>query len=68
MTHTTSALANEPARRAASQQTWWMNQDVEYDFTADLTGTGDRSEYEQICDGTETVQVTPLRRTLASSP
>ena len=22
-----------------------MNQDVKYDFTADLTGTGDRSEY-----------------------
>jgi len=24
---------------------FWMNQDVKYDFTADLTGTGDRSEY-----------------------
>ena len=47
MTPTTSSLANEPARRAASQQTRWMNQDVEYDFTADLTGTGDRSEYEK---------------------
>jgi len=22
---------------------FWMNQDVKYDFTADLTGTGDRS-------------------------
>jgi len=26
-----------------------MNQDVKYDFTADLTGTGDRSVYE-ICE------------------
>jgi len=24
-----------------------MNQDFKYDFTADLTGTGDRSEYEK---------------------
>jgi len=24
-----------------------MNQDVKYDFTADLIGTGDRSEYEK---------------------
>jgi len=24
-----------------------MNQDVKYDLTADLTGTGDRSEYEK---------------------
>jgi len=24
-----------------------MNQDVKYDFTADLTGTGDRSGYEK---------------------
>ena len=24
---------------------FWMNQDVKYDFTADLTGIGDRSEY-----------------------
>jgi len=22
---------------------FWINQDVKYDFTADLTGTGDRS-------------------------
>jgi len=26
---------------------FWMNQDVKYDLTADLTGTGDRSEYEK---------------------
>jgi len=25
---------------------FWVNQDVKYDFTADLTGTGDRSVYE----------------------
>ena len=25
---------------------FWANQDVKYDFTADLTGTGDRSVYE----------------------
>jgi len=25
---------------------FWANQDVNYDFTADLTGTGDRSVYE----------------------
>jgi len=24
---------------------FWMNQDVEYDFSTDLSGTGDRSEY-----------------------
>ena len=29
---------------------FWMNQDVKYDFTADLTGTGNRSEYEKICE------------------
>jgi len=29
---------------------FWMNQDVKYDFTADLTGTGDRFEYKQICE------------------
>jgi len=28
---------------------FWVNQDVKYDFTADLTGTGDRSVYE-ICE------------------
>ena len=28
---------------------FWRNQDVKYDFTADLTGTGDRSVYE-VCD------------------
>jgi len=28
---------------------FWANQDVKYDFTADLTGIGDRSEYE-ICE------------------
>jgi len=28
---------------------FWANQDVKYDFTADLTGTGDRSVYE-VCD------------------
>jgi len=28
---------------------FWANQDVKYDFTADLTGIGDRSAYE-ICD------------------
>jgi len=27
---------------------FWVNQDVKYDFTADLTGIGDRSVYE-IC-------------------
>ena len=27
----------------------WANQDVKYDFTADLTGIGDRSVYE-ICE------------------
>jgi len=25
---------------------FWENQDVKYDFTADLTGIGDRSVYE----------------------
>jgi len=25
---------------------FWMFQDVKYDYTADLTGTGDRSEFE----------------------
>jgi len=25
---------------------FWMFQDVEYDYTDDLTGTGDRSEYD----------------------
>jgi len=25
---------------------FWANQDVKYDFTADLTGTEDRSVYE----------------------
>jgi len=29
---------------------FWINQDVKYDFTADLTGIGDRSEYEKICE------------------
>ena len=24
---------------------FWMYQDIKYDFTAELTGTGDRSEY-----------------------
>ena len=28
---------------------FWDNQDVKYDFTADLTGTRDRSVYE-VCD------------------
>ena len=28
---------------------FWVNQDVVYDFTADLTGIGDRSVYE-ICE------------------
>jgi len=28
---------------------FWVNQDVIYDFTADLTGTGDRSVSE-ICE------------------
>jgi len=28
---------------------FWANQDVKYDFTADLTGTGDRSVYK-VCD------------------
>jgi len=28
---------------------FWMNQDAKYDFTADLTGTSDRSVYE-ICE------------------
>jgi len=27
-----------------------MNQDVKYDFMADLTETGDRSECEKICE------------------
>jgi len=27
-----------------------MNEDVKYDFTTDLTRTGDRSEYEKICE------------------
>jgi len=26
---------------------FWMNQDVKYDFTADLIGTGDRSECQK---------------------
>ena len=25
---------------------FWMYQDIKYDFTAELTRTGDRSEYE----------------------
>jgi len=25
---------------------FWMFQDVKYDYIADLTGTGDRSEYD----------------------
>ena len=25
---------------------FWMYQDIKYDFTAELTGTGDRSEYD----------------------
>jgi len=29
---------------------FWMNQDVKYDFEADLTGSGDRWEYEKICE------------------
>jgi len=28
---------------------FWVNQDVVYEFTADLTGIGDRSVYE-ICE------------------
>jgi len=28
----------------------WMKQNVKCDFTADLTRTGDRSEYEKICE------------------
>jgi len=28
---------------------FWANHDVKYDFTTDLTGTGDRSVYE-VCD------------------
>ena len=28
---------------------FYVNQDVKYDFTADITGIGDRSEYE-ICE------------------
>jgi len=28
---------------------FWVNQDVKYDFTVDLTGIGDRSMYE-ICE------------------
>ena len=27
---------------SAEEKTEWANQDVKYDFTADLTGTGDR--------------------------
>ena len=27
-----------------------INQDIKYNFMADLTGTGDRSEYEKICE------------------
>jgi len=29
-----------------SLDNFWMFQDVEYDHTDDLTGTGDRSEYD----------------------
>ena len=29
---------------------FWANQDVKYDFTADLTGTGDRSSVYEVCD------------------
>ena len=25
---------------------FWMYQDIKYDFTAELAGTGDRSEYD----------------------
>ena len=25
---------------------YWINQDIVFDYTADLTGTGDRSEYK----------------------
>jgi len=32
------------------QDRFWVNQDVKYNFTVDLTGSGDRSEYEKICD------------------
>ena len=34
----------------ARLDSFWVNQDVKYDFTAHLTGTGDRSEYEKICE------------------
>jgi len=29
---------------------FWINQDVKYHFMGDLTGTGDRSEYEKVCE------------------
>ena len=32
-----------------------MNHDVKYDFTADLTGTGDRSEYEKYVNHRDSV-------------
>jgi len=34
-------------REWKKQNVWiWMCQDIKYDFTAELTGTGDRSEYD----------------------
>jgi len=30
----------------ACLHSFWANQDVKYDFTADITGIGDRSQYE----------------------
>jgi len=41
--------ANTVNQFKACLDKFWMHQDVKYDFTADLTGIGDRSVHE-ICE------------------
>ena len=46
---TLSLMSTAVNRFEARLDRFWANQDVKYDFTADLTGVGDRSVYE-ICE------------------
>jgi len=36
---------SEISLHRAGLDKYWINQDIVFDYTADLTGTGDRSEY-----------------------
>ena len=43
----TRFFTNRPVKRQNKSRLdkYWINQDIVFDYTADLAGTGDRSEY-----------------------